>query len=174
MTFPYAAVYDAIASGIMTTGLPSDGSPLSPMLAFVMLEDGQPKDIDILPDTAALFSSTSAKTLLGHFIRNTVAQIEAGALPVCLVVVCEAWMKSVKHEPGAPLPESGGDLEADPDASEGVSIAIHHPEGMRIGFLPILPGRKIVFGPLQDEAMHVSGRLVSSNDEKAAASATKH
>ena len=173
MTFPYAAVYDAIASGIMATGLPSDGSQLPPMLAFVMLEDGQPKDIDILPDTSVLFESREAKNVLGRFIRSTVGQIEAGDLPVCLVVVCEAWMKTVIHEPGAPLPEHG-DLEADPEASEGVSIAIHHPEGMRIGFLPILPGREIVYGPLQAEAMHASGRLVSTNDEKAAASATKH
>lgn len=161
--FPFDAVHAHFANAIKGYDL-SDGD-MPPMMAYVLTDWTNVKQIDMVPValTVEFFRDTEGKEKLGKFIRESVA--EMGALPVCIVIMCEAYVRSVHvnelPEKRQSIMENG--LKDDPDATECVFMQIYSATEQRVSRLPISKERIVGYGVLESASL-ASGRFTMNPD----------
>jgi len=159
MNFPFKEVYEHFALPLCTMDL-TDGI-FPPTIAIVKTEKGKIVNVEILPELAVglFFRSSEGKANLGQFIRESMGHI--GKLPYCLVLMTEAYYKTVISTPETDIEALGkSSLTNDPEAQECVVITIHTPDSVQMGYLPFDTNRKLKFVPLEMN-IKATGRLTN-------------
>ncbi len=161
--FPFQTVYDYFAMPLVTHGLSSE--LFDPMMCTVAMIDDKIVACTPLPRVERFFRNGGGKDALGMFLRTSMALI--GDSAYCLVLMSEAWYKSIQNSDNKPLKDvrPRGSLENDPDAQECIMITIYRPEGTRMGTLFINPDRSLTYSPLHNSTS-IGGRLSTHPDRE--------
>lgn len=161
MTFSFDKVYKAVTDMVLAKGLPQDDI-VEPALLVAKIEGDE---VTLLrgPSIAPLFDrsmGTHGKEMLGVMIDSIMGQLPDN---MCVVMISEAYRRSIKLEEGATIEEARKQAPAslvnDPLADEILMVQMYRPGKQRMGSLSILPGRVLEYADMESEAITSEGRL---------------
>lgn len=157
--FPFESVYEQLARALLLKGLPTDGDVPPVLMIIATNSAGTIVDMDHMP-LAQLFADNAGKDVAGRLLSSIVPHLPPHA---CAVLVSEAYTRSTTKEPDEnwkdvrkKIPDN---LADDPESTEILLIQLYRPDEVRMGGLPILPGRQLKYMPLHPAA-HMQGRLI--------------
>jgi hypothetical protein len=161
MTFSFDKVYKAVTDMVLAKGLPQDGI-VEPALLVAKIE-GDEVMLMRGPSIAPLFDRSMGvhgKEMLGTMLDSIMGQLPDD---MCVVMITEAYHRSVKLEKGMSVEEARKQAPAslvdDPLADEILMVQMYRPGKQRMGSLPILPGRVLAYADMESDAIMSEGRL---------------